>query len=79
MRFHGNEYDIEEITRGTFREADGTGRLVGDQITAVEYRKGQSHDCDAECLSKDHQFRHEFDLDKMLPLIMFDSDGRTEF
>ena len=79
MRYAGERYDIDEITRGTFRESDGTGRLIGDQMVAVEYRKGQSHDCDAECLKKDHHYRHDFDRRKMLPLIWFESDGRSEF
>lgn len=73
------EYDIEEILRGTAREYDPTARLIGDQMYRVEYRKGQSHDCDEECVTKNHVFRHEFSRRKMLPLIWFGSDNRSEY
>lgn len=80
MKWIGEDYDLANILKGTYRENDPTAYMVGDRVLSIVYRKGQTHyDCDAECLSKNHIYEHKFSARRQLPLIGFRSDDRTEF
>lgn len=63
--------------RDRYRDIPDGAEVIGDQVLSVIYRKGQPHDCNAECRRKDHVFEHVFDPRKKIPVLGL-PDGRVE-
>lgn len=54
--------------RTKLKNPKGGRWMIGDEVEAIYYRKGQPHsDCDAKCKAADHRFVHRFK--RKFPLI----------